>query len=274
MPKQTYLHSGKRLPETLLGYRRVGKGRTAVIALHDWRGDHRLYSQAIPVLDRTRFTHILPDIRGYGLSFDLRGQHTVDEIVSDVLRLADSLGFARFHLVGHSLTALAAERIVAAAPTRVQSLALLAPFRWRNMQLVRAAAGVAAFLPDLTDEQSHSGARKPRIAPAPLPETRRAYLDAADAELRSRFDDAPTSALLLIGECDQYIDAQRAWRAVAKGGNLRLVEGAGHFLVDDDPVRCVRLLQTFQLAHTPEVTGAHVDPATPQDADAGREKQL
>jgi pimeloyl-ACP methyl ester carboxylesterase len=71
---------------------------------------------------------LAPDHRGLGGSDgDLRGL-SVDVLARDALALADGLGLGRFHLVGHSLGGVVAERVALLARDRVASLALLCTF--------------------------------------------------------------------------------------------------------------------------------------------------
>lgn len=251
MPSHKFLYPSTPSPTPILGYRRVGKGPTPVIALHDWRGDHRCYRPAIPVMDRRRFMHVLADVRGYGLSAELRGAHTVEEIADDVLALADNLSFEKFHLVGHSLTALAAERLAALAPERIYSVAFLAPFQFQGESLLRFPL---RRISDHLEDRRHRRSRRVRgtavIAPAPPADTRSAYLENASA-LRQHVNVETPPALLMIGDRDPLIDARRLLEPLRGRPQLSVIPNVGHFLLDDDPVRCMRTLQAFHSAHTP-----------------------
>nr|WP_255347257.1 alpha/beta fold hydrolase [Serratia sp. FS14] len=57
----------------------------------------------IPYLDVASFTYVFADFRGYGASRELTGAYTTDEMVGDVVALADALGWRRFDVVGHSM---------------------------------------------------------------------------------------------------------------------------------------------------------------------------
>jgi 3-oxoadipate enol-lactonase len=90
-------------------------------------GDHRNYDPVLPYLDRRRFTYALADLRGYGLSRELVGRYDLAEAAGDVAALATSLGWPRFHVVGHSMSSLVAQQVAASAADRVASLVLLTP---------------------------------------------------------------------------------------------------------------------------------------------------
>ncbi|WP_322085619.1 alpha/beta fold hydrolase [Burkholderia sp. BCC1999] len=110
-----------------LGYLRHGTGPERVMVLHDWLGDATNYAAALPYLDETAFTYVFVDLRGYGASRHLSGTYTIDEISADCLALADRLGWQRFHVIGHSMTGMATQRIAADAPSRIKRAIAVCP---------------------------------------------------------------------------------------------------------------------------------------------------
>lgn len=95
----------------LLGYTTLGDGAEKVLVLHDWMGNARNYDLAAPFLDGSAFTFVFADVRGYGRSRELKGAYTAKEVADDAFRLADSLGWDRFHVVGHSMTGMVVQRM-------------------------------------------------------------------------------------------------------------------------------------------------------------------
>ncbi len=67
------------------------------------------------------------DLRGYGLARDVPGDFGVEEISADSIALASALGWDRFHVIGHSMTGLAAQRMAADAASRVTSAVAVCP---------------------------------------------------------------------------------------------------------------------------------------------------
>ena len=104
----------------ILSYKRAGNGRNKVIFLHDWSvsvdGD---YAFAAPFFNGDSLEVVFADLRGYGGSYDLRGDYTAEEICDDVCALADELGWDKFNIVGHSMTGLVVQKIMADLPDRV-----------------------------------------------------------------------------------------------------------------------------------------------------------
>lgn len=111
----------------MLWHKTIGSGPVKVITIHGWFWDHRINTPMFDYLDTQRFTYALPDIRGYGNSRDVTGQYTIGEVAADVLALADHLGWAEFHVVGHSMGGKAAQKVAMDAPARVRSVVALTP---------------------------------------------------------------------------------------------------------------------------------------------------
>lgn len=98
--------------DPILGHKRVGHGPQKVIVLHDWLGDAANYNATRPWLDKQRYTYVFADVRGYGRSRNLSGEFNSEEIAADILRLADYLGWYRFHFIGHSMNGMAGFKTV------------------------------------------------------------------------------------------------------------------------------------------------------------------
>jgi pimeloyl-ACP methyl ester carboxylesterase len=113
--------------EEVLGYDRVGSGPRGVIVLNDWMGDTSTWDAARVCLDGDRFAWAFTDLRGYGRSRGRRGEFTVLEAATDVLALADALGWARFAIVGHSMSTLIALHLAQRHADRVERAVLITP---------------------------------------------------------------------------------------------------------------------------------------------------
>ena len=104
-----------------ISYSQHGSGPERVLVMHDWAGDHSTYDPTIPYLDGSAFTYAFVDLRGYGKSRDMTGEYTVTEVAKDCLEVVDELGWQTFHVIGHSMTGMATQRIALDAPSRVKS---------------------------------------------------------------------------------------------------------------------------------------------------------
>jgi len=110
-----------------IGHELVGVGPTRVVIMNDWLCDTSTWDGARAYLDGARFTFAFADLRGYGRSRGRGGAFTIDEAAADVLALADALGWARFAIVGHSMSALVALHLAQHHAERIARAVLLAP---------------------------------------------------------------------------------------------------------------------------------------------------
>jgi pimeloyl-ACP methyl ester carboxylesterase/2-polyprenyl-6-methoxyphenol hydroxylase-like FAD-dependent oxidoreductase len=104
-----------------------GEGE-AVLLLHGWPDDHRLWRHQVAALTTAGYRTITPDLRGFGASDkpDEVGDYAMLKVVSDLLALLDRQGVRRTHVVGHDWGGAIGSTLAALAPGRVTSLACLA----------------------------------------------------------------------------------------------------------------------------------------------------
>jgi haloacetate dehalogenase len=116
------------LGETSLFVRRKGTGEPLVL-LHGFPETHLMWHRVAPNLAE-RFTVICADLRGYGASGKPasaadHAPYAKRALARDVAELMESLGFARFGVVGHDRGARVAYRLALDYPDRVERLAVL-----------------------------------------------------------------------------------------------------------------------------------------------------
>jgi pimeloyl-ACP methyl ester carboxylesterase len=111
----------------MIGYMTQGTGPRRAIVLNDWLCDTSTWDAARAYLDDARCTWAFADVRGYGRSRGQRGSFTVEEIASDVLELADALGWRRFAIIGHSMSTLAALHLAQHHVEHVERIVLITP---------------------------------------------------------------------------------------------------------------------------------------------------
>jgi pimeloyl-ACP methyl ester carboxylesterase len=104
-----------------------GLGQHRIIGIHGWFGPDNSWKNFGHWINPRRFTWALPDLRGYGSRRLEAGHFTIDEAAQDVLELADSLSWDQFSLVGHSMGALVAQRLLADHAARVQKFVAITP---------------------------------------------------------------------------------------------------------------------------------------------------
>lgn len=111
----------------MIGHTCFGYGPEHVIVLPGAPGDHSFYDAMLPGIDRDVYSYAFLDYRGFGLSRGVTGRHTLAELVGDAAGLAHSLGWNRYHVIGHSFGALIAQRLALDHRAQVESIVALTP---------------------------------------------------------------------------------------------------------------------------------------------------
>jgi len=110
-----------------IGCELFGAGPIHVVVTNDWLCDTSTWDHAKAYLNLQRFTFAFADLRGYGRSRGLSGAFTVTEAASDVLALADALGWSRFAMVAHSMSSLVALHLAQHHAGRLEQTIVLCP---------------------------------------------------------------------------------------------------------------------------------------------------
>lgn len=97
--------------EIILTHDVYGSGSEKVLMLHSWVDDKNSFELVKPYLNTERYTYVFADLRGYGQSQDIKGEYNSNEISDDAFRLADYLGWKKFHVIGHSMSGMAVQRM-------------------------------------------------------------------------------------------------------------------------------------------------------------------
>ena len=97
-----------------------------ILLLHGNAESGASWYRWVPVLAR-RFRVLRPDMRGFGQSTPMPRDFpwSLDRIIEDYSRLADTLGIGRFHLVGAKIAGVIARAFAARRPERVLTLTVV-----------------------------------------------------------------------------------------------------------------------------------------------------
>jgi len=100
---------------------------TPVMLLHGFPQSSWSWRHQLGPLADAGYRVVAPDQRGYSPGARPHGvrPYALDELVGDVIALADHEGFDRFHLVGHDWGAMVAWRLAADHPERLRTLTAL-----------------------------------------------------------------------------------------------------------------------------------------------------
>lgn len=121
MPEEVVLEvAGARLAG-----KRWRNGARPVLALHGWLDNAASFDALAPLLADADLLAL--DLPGHGLSEHRPTQATYNiwDDLPDILRVADQLGWERFHLIGHSRGAIMAALLTAALPERIAGTVML-----------------------------------------------------------------------------------------------------------------------------------------------------
>lgn len=241
----------------------VGHGPRRVLALHGWFGSARGWGWLPDLVDVERFTWAFLDYRGYGARAGVAGEYTLAEISRDALDLADSLGWDRFALVGHSMGGSAAQRVLADAPERVDRLVGISPvpaggvpFDLQSWALFDGAAANPdnrRAIIDLTTGNRLSRRWLDEMVRFSLdhstPEAFGAYLTAwARTDLTDEVKGSPVPALAVVGEHDPALGAdmmRETWMRHYPNARLEVLANAGHYAMYETPVRLATVVEEF-----------------------------
>lgn len=251
------------MTQTLNGYAQVGNGPRKVLAMNGWFGSAEDWRALAPILDTDTFTYVFFDYRGYGRSHDRDGAFTFEEAAHDVLALADHLDWQRFSLIGHSMGGAAMQRVLLAAPGRIERMAgvcavpacgsrmddtRLATFRAAVDDVERRAA-IIAF--------STGNRLTPRFCAHLARESQR--LSRTDAiagylpqwaanDFAALVEGNMTPVKLFIGEHDPTITADlvnRTWLAWYPNAALEVLANAGHYPMYEVPAALATSLENW-----------------------------
>lgn len=140
----------------------------------------------------SRYRLVLHDHRGTGQSTRWEGHYTVELMAEDLLRLMDSLGLERAHLVGHSTGGAIGQVLAARAPDRVASLVLYASWAVLDPQMEACLSLRQRILETAGEEDYH------RATPVFLypPYHRRGQAAAVEAEIAAAVAASPPPSIL------------------------------------------------------------------------------
>ncbi|MGR8948063.1 MAG: alpha/beta fold hydrolase [Gammaproteobacteria bacterium] len=111
----------------ILEHELYGRGREGVVVMHDFYGCKHTWDFARNFFDVENFTYAFTELRGYGNSRRITGEYTPEEAAADAIAVADNMGWERFHIVGHSMSGMVAQRVAVDGGDRIKSVVLNTP---------------------------------------------------------------------------------------------------------------------------------------------------
>jgi len=252
----------------ILAHELWGRGPEGVIVMHDFYGCRDTWAFAREFFDVDHFTFAFTEIRGYGASRHMPGEYTPREVAADLLDLADNLGWRRFHVIGHSLSGMLAQRVVLDGGARVKSAVLNTPvaasglsFSPEGFALIEASIdsdealgrAFAALTGDrLGPEWARFKIRQQRAARYHV--ANRAYLkSSAEQGFLDAIRGNATPMLVIVGEFDMEpfteATARRTFLEWYPRAELSVCRNAGHYPQQEAPVYVATVINEFLNRH-------------------------
>jgi pimeloyl-ACP methyl ester carboxylesterase len=246
-----------------IGYKTLGHGEIKVLVLHGWFGDETCFDPLRDALSLDEFTYAFMAYRGYGLSRQQRGEYSMKEIAADALALADALEWPSFSLIGHSMGGMAAQRVLADAPKRVEKLVAVAPvpasgvpFDAGSWQLFEGAARSLDNRRGIIDFSTGGRLSKAWIdrtarysAETATVEAFAAYLQAwAKTDFHREIVGSKLPVKIIIGAHDQAITEETmkaTYLAWYPNAELEAMANAGHYPMNETPVALATSIEAF-----------------------------
>lgn len=258
----------------ILGHSVYGQGEEKVMVFHDWMGDAANYEPLIPYLDPVSYTYVFADIRGYGKSRHLAGAYSAEEVAADAFRLANTLGWKRFHVIGHSMTGMAVQRMAVddriSGAKRLKSVIAITPV---SADGYPADEGTKKFLWDLIgnrnlSEQGFFALTGQRLSPAwgrvktnrhfqtstedALKGYYRMWLE-TDFSAEARKAKVDTPFLVIGGRQDlpgfQEPHLRKTLGVLYPNVEFTFITDAGHYPMHETPVYLASLIEKYLAAH-------------------------
>jgi len=241
----------------------VGEGDHAVVCLHGWFGSADGWGYLPEVVDRSRFTYVFPEMRGYGERRDETGEYTMREYATDALAVADGLGLDRFSVVGHSMGGKAAASLLAQAGDRVRALVGISPVPPAPVPLDEDGRDLFFGAPE------HDRNRRAIIDLTTGGRSSGAWLDDMVAFSRSASTEAATAGAVrswvgddylaevgrpetpiacIVGETDPAMSAdvmRQSWMQIYPNVTLVELASCGHYPMHEAPVWLATQVEAF-----------------------------
>ena len=236
----------------------AGSGGRPLLLVHGYTGARNDFADFVEPLAERGWHVVAPDLRGHGDSSKPaeEGAYSLAQFSTDLIGLADALGWERFVLLGHSMGGMVAQVLVVDRPERVQALVLMdtghgaVPVDPALVELGVAAARdqgmgfIADVLAIMEDDPLATDAYRRKVAEDP------AYRERGDANLRAsspamyaamiqaltadddRLDSlaaVSVPTLVLVGEQDApFLDPSRRMAETIAGARLVVLPDGGH----------------------------------------------
>ena len=255
-------------PEGTIGYDDAGGAGTLVIAAPGMGDLRQVYRHFIPEATKRGLRLVTMDLRGMGESSVDWPDYSDAAIGADMLALAHHLASGPAFLVGNSLTASSAVIAAVEDPSAVAGLVLIGPFArdvpvpgWQKL-LFRMTlsppwgkgAWVSYYRKQMypgdkpLDHNDYVGQLKANLSEPGRYKAFHSLAFNSHAESESRFERVECLIFVIMGIVDlDFLDPEAEARSFTEilGGELRLIDGAGHYPQAQAPEQVADAIASF-----------------------------
>lgn len=237
-------------------YQADDKRRQPVVLIHGTGGDHLSWPTQLRRLPGYRV--YAPDLPGHGKSKGHSLQR-IDKFGELILNWANTLGFTKFFLCGHSMGGAISLWLAIHYPDLVQGLILMGTGATLpvNLSLIEELAnpkGISTAVDNIC-QWSFSPKADPRLIESvkkqmlkSRPTVLSSDFRACDAyDLSEKLDQVQTPTLILVGEEDKMTPLRfsEELKKGIKGATLEVLAGAGHMVVLEKPKAVAERVLSF-----------------------------
>lgn len=256
-----------RCDEGNICYSDQGKGEVIVL-LHGFCGSAKYWEQVIPFLSDS-YRVIAPDLRGHGASDAPVGPYSIEQMADDVLSLLNKLEIPECLMLGHSLGGYITLSFAQRYASRLKGFGLIHSTGYPDSEEAREKRlksistiqndGVTAFVegfvpglfakataeesPQLLERTKEIGYKTP---PQGATGTLLAMRERPDR--RDVISATPLPVLLVAGEEDALIPAERTFTSSKPNVTQAMISGAGHMSLFEAPERLSEIIKDFTQA--------------------------
>lgn len=247
-----------------LCYSEHGEGEPIVL-LHGFCGSSEYWDKVVPLLSGS-YRCIVPDLRGHGSSDAPLGAYSIEQMADDVLKLLDELNLPKVTLLGHSMGGYVTLSFTQRYASRLNGFGLIHSTGYaddeagkeKRLKAVSTiqSEGITTFIDGLVpglfapeSVESHQdmiikskeiGYRTPPQGAAGVALAMRERPDRRDVISASTLP-----VLLVAGEKDQVIPAEKVFTADHPNIMKATIPGAGHMSMMEAPEELVKVMKRF-----------------------------
>jgi pimeloyl-ACP methyl ester carboxylesterase len=241
----------------------IGTGAERVIVMGGWLGDRTVFQPIHPWLDLQTFTYCFVDPRGYGESREITGNHTIDEVATDVIALANHLGWQKFHYIGHSMMGKVAQYLCAHFSDHLKCAIGISPVPALKVEMdetgkqlfstaweIPANRGTICMI---TTGNRHTKVWEEFMIQESLrtttPEAYRDYFYMwSDTDFVANVQGCPVPFLAITGEHDAGVPTEFVKNTILQwfpNSESHVMSNAGHYPMQETPIQFVTVCETF-----------------------------